>query len=97
MAILITLLSGNAIVLPTKSIETLGDNELCLTQENNDQNESLPDFLELEEEEELIVHEKKMGLIKCTTERVLSIIQFGYHIEKIKSSSGEIKGPPPRC
>lgn len=97
MAILITLLSSNAIILPTQPFETLGNDELCFSQENNNQNDSLPDLLELEEEEELVVHDKRMGLIKCASERVLSIIQFGYHIDKIKNSNGEIKSPPPRC
>ena len=97
IAILITLLSSNVIDFSNLSSNTLNDYELCIDEDSNNENDSLPDFLELEEEEEIIAHEKRIALIKSASERVLSIIQFGYHIEQAKKLECDLKSPPPRC
>ena len=97
MAILIVLLSSNAFNFSNQSYDILKGNDLCIDEDYDDQNDSFPDFLELEEEEELVVHEKRMGLIKCASERVLNIIQFGYHVQQAKKLEGDLKSPPPRC
>lgn len=97
LATLITVLSINFINIPVNSNGLSLEDEHCINLEDFENEKNFPDFFEFEEEEELIVHEKRMGLIKVAAEGVLSTFKFGYHIEKVKIPEEDTLSPPPRC
>ncbi|QSE96106.1 hypothetical protein [Fulvivirga lutea] len=71
--------------------------DACIQQKAKNKKNPLPVLPELEEEEEIITHSRNWSLISDSSNRLLSVITFGFHLKDIREHTLETSLPPPKA
>ncbi|MEQ8926372.1 MAG: hypothetical protein RLO81_11195 [Fulvivirga sp.] len=94
LAIQITAISTNVlIVIDNNEVSK----DVCVKQKSKNKKNPLPILPELEEEEEIITHNKNWSIISETPRILISTIAFGYHLIDVHDHTLETSSPPPRA